>query len=144
MGSGAHLVNNLDYRVNSRSNLQQTAMLGVGIGAPRTAAVYTADTYGPEYTDTNDDDAGSYFATTGYTTTSTVFDTYSTSVASYYDINWIAGKQVSTPRYDSSVTFSETPDYSALYDIWSDGGWDWGTGARTNDVGKVVTQTVGT
>jgi len=144
MGSGAHLVNNLDYRVNSSSNLQQTAMLGVGIGAPRTAAVYTADTYGPEYTDTNDDDAGSYFATTGYTTTSTVFDTYSTSVASYYDINWIAGKQVSTPRYDSSVTFSETPDYSALYDVWSDGGWDWGTGARTNNVGKEVTQTVGT
>ncbi len=144
MASGAHLVNDLDYRVNSGSNLVQNAVLDVGIGAHRTDASYTAYTYGPEYTGTNDDDAGSYFATTGYTTTSTAFDTYSTSVASYYDINWVAGEQISTPSYGPEATFTETPEYSALYDTWSESDWDWGTGARWNDAGKVVTQTVGT
>ena len=144
MASGAHLVNDLDYRVHSESDLDQTAALAVGIAAPRTAAVYTTYTYGPEYTGTNDDDAGSFFATTGYTTTSTVFDTYSTSVASYYDINWVAGEQISTPSYGPEATFTETPEYSALYDAWSESDWDRGTGARWNDAGKIVTQTVGT
>jgi len=73
-----------------------------------------------------------------------VFDTYSTSVASYYDINWVAGKQISTPSYGPEATFTETPEYSALYDIRSESVWDWGTGARTNNVRKEVTQTVGT
>ena len=143
MGSGAHLVNDLDYGVGSRSQLVQAAVPGAGIGAPRTYAGYRSFTYGPEYTGTNDDDAGSYFATTGYSTTSTAFDTYSTSVASYYDVNWVAGEQISTPMYGPDATFTETPEYSALYDLHSRSGWDFG-GARWNDAAKIVTQTVGT
>lgn len=143
MASGAHLVNTLPYTVGSYSNLYQEANEGNTIGTTRTTADYTSYTTGPQFTNNILDDAGSYFGTTGYTTTSKELDTYSTSVASYYDVNWINGKQVSTPRYDSFVTWTESPAYSAIYDVWSWGGVN-GDGSRFNDVGKELEQTIGT
>lgn len=144
MASGAHLVSALPYSVSSNSQLHLTA--GNINGAERiwTTADYSSVTIGPECTNNSNDDAGSYFSTSGYTTKCQESDTHSTTVTSYYDINWINGingnqDQDSTPRYNSTVTFTDSPVGSATYDAPSFGDTNH-DGSRFNWVEKDLDQ----
>lgn len=139
IASGAHLATALPYKVSSYANLYQDAAYGIG-----TQANYYSYTTGPGYTSNINDDAGSYFGTLGYTTTSNGLPyTYSTIVASYYDVNWVNGKQISMPRYDSGISFIDSPASSAIYDERSLGIYNYDD-SRSNDIGKELKQTMGT
>jgi hypothetical protein len=122
MASGAHLMTALPYAVNSDSQLKLDAGNITGDGRIWTIADHDSVTIGPENTNNINDDTGSYFATSGYGTKCQESDTHSTEVASYYDINWVNGidrEQNNKQKYNSTVTFTDSPAGSATYDATS-------------------------
>jgi hypothetical protein len=115
IASAAHLISSSGTTTNpipiySGQELIQTA-LPAGV---RTSAVLTKQaasahaTEGPTFTANIDDDAGSYFSTTGYTTTSTVglFSTFQTSVAPSWDVKWLSGNDPHANIYFSGFDWT--------------------------------------
>jgi hypothetical protein len=101
VASGAHLWTARASGVlpfDSSETLTQTALSS----GTRTTAILQATTGGPAFTGNSNDDAGSYFSTTEYTTlskSSAALNTLSTSVANPWEINWVNGIEASSSNY---------------------------------------------
>jgi hypothetical protein len=101
VASGAHLWTARASGVlpfDSSETLTQTALSS----GTRTTAILQATTDGPAFTGKSNDDAGSYFSTTEFTTlskSSAALNTLSTSVANPWEINWVNGIEASSSNY---------------------------------------------
>jgi len=116
LGSGAHLLSIVPAGANSNMNLWQTASLG-GV---RTDANFQLNTFAPGFTFKKGDDAGSYFGTTGYSTTSMTSTpapstptTLSTSVGNSWEVNWISGYDVTGNMYEGGFGVTSVGPYTS-------------------------------
>jgi hypothetical protein len=125
IASGAHLVNpsgtptarnDIDSGLILAQNAY-TATTGTRTSAQLTKAGGLHAVDGPQFTGNVLDDAGSYFSTTGYTTTSTMNPgipiTYQTNVGASSDIKWLQGLDPSSNIYTQGFGVTSTGLYSS-------------------------------
>lgn len=147
IASGAHLVNpsgapSVPISIGSSLTLTQTATNGaVRTDAQLTKGTVTSNAVvGPQFTGNILDDAGSYFSTTGYTTTSTINPgiptTFQTNVGASSDIKWLQGLDPSANIYTNGFGVTSTGIFSSTMTT----NYALGTDPRTEDINFRFTQ----